>query len=106
YPAMLLWFAWVPILILWLVFWPLLIKNLRIIAKVIVASFIFGMALEVVAANTIWKWPAGCCASSRRIFSMPLEEYLFFISAPLHIATVVLVAWSVVVKRKLAKKNG
>lgn len=84
-------FIWIPTAIIWYFNFPLLWKYKKTLSYVMIAALIVSAAWDLWAIpNKVWVFPKQGHLNIY-ILGIPLEEYLFFTTVTLLIASVVLV---------------
>ncbi len=84
-------FIWIPTAILWYFNYPLLLRYKKTLVCVILGALIVSTAWDLWAVpRRVWVFPQ-VGHLNIYILGIPLEEYLFFMTVTLLIASVVLV---------------
>jgi len=91
YILWLLIFVCLPTLFLWIRYGSLLWKYKQVFFYGILFVGLFAIPWDLFAiANNIWFWPREG-VTGIRLFSIPIEEYLFMITAGIYVCTVALI---------------
>lgn len=84
-------FVFVPSLIIWAFFGSYLIKYKKIILKIAVASFVWGLVFDLVASPTLGVWHFHPTENLRITFlGLPIEEYVFLTFVPQELTSILL----------------
>jgi lycopene cyclase domain-containing protein len=86
-------FFWIPLVVLWATHRALLWRYRKTIALVVLPTFVFGVPWDILSVVTgLWWYDTGAPRLNIWLTPwLPLEEYLFTLTYPIWLASIILV---------------